>query len=70
MSLFSTMRISGSALTAQRLRMDIIAGNIANADTTRINGQLIPYQRQQVARFALEPLELGGRDLFATRCWA
>jgi flagellar basal-body rod protein FlgC len=42
------MRISGSALTAQRLRMDVIAGNIANADTTRINGQRQPYQRQQV----------------------
>jgi len=43
MGLFSSMRISGSALTAQRLRMDVIAGNIANADTTRLNGQ-----RQQV----------------------
>ena len=42
------MRISGSALTAQRLRMDVIAGNIANADTTRVNGQRQPYQRQQV----------------------
>jgi flagellar basal-body rod protein FlgC len=37
------MRISGSALTAQRLRMDIIAGNIANADTTRVNGQRQPF---------------------------
>src|SRR5262249_4737255 len=36
------------ALTAQRLRMDVISGNIANADTTRINGQRQPYQRQQV----------------------
>jgi flagellar basal-body rod protein FlgC len=48
MGLFSSMRISGSALTAQRLRMDVIAGNIANADTTRVNGQRQPYQRQQV----------------------
>jgi flagellar basal-body rod protein FlgC len=48
MSLFSSMRISGSALTAQRLRMDVIAGNIANADTTRVNGQRQPYQRQEV----------------------
>ncbi len=48
MSLLSSMRISGSALTAQRLRMDVIAGNIANADTTRVNGQRQPYQRQQV----------------------
>jgi flagellar basal-body rod protein FlgC len=48
MGLFSSMRISGSALTAQRLRMDVIAGNIANADSTRVNGQRQPYQRQQV----------------------
>jgi flagellar basal-body rod protein FlgC len=48
MGLFSSMRISGSALTAQRLRMDVISGNIANADTTRVNGQRQPYQRQQV----------------------
>jgi flagellar basal-body rod protein FlgC len=51
--LFSSMRISGSALTAQRLRMDVIAGNIANADTTRVNGERQPYQRQQVV---FEPL--------------
>jgi flagellar basal-body rod protein FlgC len=42
------MRISGSALTAQRLRMDVIAGNIANAETTRTNGQRQPFERQQV----------------------
>ena len=56
MGLFSSMRISGSALTAQRLRMDVIAGNIANADTTRVNGQRQPYQRQQVV---FEPLMNG-----------
>ena len=55
MGLFSSMRISGSALTAQRLRMDIIAGNIANADTTRLNGQRQPYQRQQVVFQPLQP---------------
>jgi flagellar basal-body rod protein FlgC len=54
MGLFSSMRISGSALTAQRLRMDVIAGNIANADTTRVNGQRQPYQRQMVV---FEPLQ-------------
>jgi flagellar basal-body rod protein FlgC len=55
MGLFSSMRISGSALTAQRLRMDVIAGNIANADTTRVNGQRQPYQRQQVVFSPLAP---------------
>src|SRR6266511_5678572 len=53
------MRISGSALTAQRLRMDVIAGNIANADTTRVNGQRQPYQRQQVV---FEPLATKGSE--------
>ena len=56
MGLFSTMHISGSALTAQRLRMDVIAGNIANAETTRINGQRQPFQRQHVV---FEPLGQG-----------
>src|SRR5450755_2785195 len=56
MGLFSTMNISGSALTAQRLRMDVIAGNIANADTTRVNGQRQPFQRQQVV---FQPLNQG-----------
>lgn len=55
MGLFGSMRISGSALTAQRLRMDVIAGNIANADTTRVNGQRQPFQRQQVVFQPLAP---------------
>ncbi|MEW6723367.1 MAG: flagellar basal body rod protein FlgC [Bacillota bacterium] len=44
MRLFATLGISGSALTAQRLRMDIIANNLANVDTTRTaSGE--PYRR-------------------------
>jgi len=50
------MHVSGSALTAQRLRMDVIAGNIANAETTRINGQRQPFQRQQVV---FQPINQG-----------
>lgn len=41
--------VSASALTAQRLRMDIISSNIANADTTRaqvVNGEVQPYRRK------------------------
>ena len=39
------MDISASALTAQRFRMDVIAENIANANTTRMaDGQ--PYRRR------------------------
>ncbi|HUX50562.1 MAG TPA: flagellar basal body rod protein FlgC [Spirochaetia bacterium] len=35
MGLFSTIDIAASGLTAQRLREDVIANNIANATTTR-----------------------------------
>ncbi len=45
MSAFSSMRISASGLSAERLRMDTIASNIANVSTTRgENGQ--PYRRK------------------------
>ncbi|MDI3257221.1 MAG: flagellar basal body rod protein FlgC [Kyrpidia sp.] len=44
-----TFAISGSGLAAQRLRMDVIAGNIANADTTRRpDGTPGPYRRRMV----------------------
>ena len=45
MSVFHTLRISGSALTAERLRMDTIANNLANANSTRTEAGG-PYQRQ------------------------
>ena len=35
MSLFSSFDVSASGLTAQQYRMDVIAENIANANTTR-----------------------------------
>jgi flagellar basal-body rod protein FlgC len=47
MSLFGGMEISASALTAQRLRMNVTAENLANAETTKgANGQ--PYRRKEV----------------------
>lgn len=45
MSLFDTFKTSASALTAQRLRMDIISNNIANVNTTR-TAKGGPYKRQ------------------------
>ncbi|MFP4697241.1 MAG: flagellar basal body rod protein FlgC [Eubacteriales bacterium] len=45
MSIFNSLNVNASGLTAQRLRMDIISQNIANINTTRTeNGQ--PYQRK------------------------
>jgi flagellar basal-body rod protein FlgC len=50
MGLISTLRVSASGLSAERLRMDLIADNLANANTTRTpDGQ--PYRRK-VAIFA------------------
>ncbi|PKL74685.1 MAG: flagellar basal body rod protein FlgC [Candidatus Melainabacteria bacterium HGW-Melainabacteria-1] len=42
-----SMRISGSALSAQRLRMNTISNNLANAQTTRTD-RGTPFRRQQV----------------------
>ncbi|SES67224.1 flagellar basal-body rod protein FlgC [Natronincola peptidivorans] len=47
MSIFNAINISATGLTAERLRMDVISKNIANANTTRtVNGG--PYRRQVV----------------------
>jgi flagellar basal-body rod protein FlgC len=59
MALFHGFNISASALTAQRLRMDVIASNVANADTTRgkyVNGEWVPYRRKMVV---IEPKGAG-----------
>jgi flagellar basal-body rod protein FlgC len=47
MGLINSLRISASSLAAQRLRMDLIANNVTNMNTT--NGpDEAPYQRQTV----------------------
>jgi flagellar basal-body rod protein FlgC len=47
MSFFSSLDVSASGLTAQRLRMDIISENIANVETTR-TADGSPYKRKTV----------------------
>jgi flagellar basal-body rod protein FlgC len=44
MSVFDTIRIAASGLTAQRFRMDVAAANIANARSTRSAGSDGVYQ--------------------------
>jgi flagellar basal-body rod protein FlgC len=47
--MFRTLDISASGLLAQRLRMDTIAGNIAQAETTQNEaGEHTPFQRRLV----------------------
>lgn len=50
------LETSASGLTAERLRMDVVANNIANANTTR-TAEGGPYRRQMVI--------LGARPSFA-----
>ncbi|MEI6107990.1 MAG: flagellar basal body rod protein FlgC [Opitutae bacterium] len=48
MNLISGIELSASALSAQKTRLDIVAQNIANAQTTR-TAKGGPYQRQVVS---------------------
>ncbi|MFD5019628.1 flagellar basal body rod protein FlgC [Paenibacillus sp. NPDC058367] len=57
MNFGSSFGISASALTAQRLRMDVISSNVANAETTRasvVDGKAVPYRRKLVVMEATE----------------
>lgn len=57
MSIFHSMNTTASALSAQRLRMDVVSSNMANVDSTRsnyVNGEWQPYRRKSVV---LQPKE-------------
>ena len=69
MGLFSTFHISGSGLTAEKLRLDIIAGNLANQHTTRTAGGG-PYRRRTVVfaeELVGEKAGPGGGQIFPGR---
>ncbi len=59
MNLFGVMDISSSALKAERVRAEVVAANMANAETTR-TADGGPYRRQQVV------FEQAGGDGFAS----
>ena len=59
MAFFSSMNIVASGLTAQQLRLDVVAENITNATTTRTEGGTGAYRRKMVV-FQAE----SGRDDF------
>lgn len=61
MGILNTLRISASALTAQRLRMDTISSNMANAETTR-TPEGGPYRRQRVSFAPILAQQLGRAD--------
>jgi flagellar basal-body rod protein FlgC len=56
MGMFDALNVSATGLTAERLRMDVTAENLANAQTTRgADGQ--PYRRKEVV---LAEIQSGG----------
>ena len=60
------MDISGSALSAERRRMALIANNIANVNTTRgANGE--PYKRKYAVFKTLLDNEIGAQDLLSEK---
>ncbi|MCP4297360.1 MAG: flagellar basal body rod protein FlgC [Proteobacteria bacterium] len=64
MSLLDTLEISSSGLAAQRMRMKVISGNIANVNTTRTPGGGA-YRRKDVIFGAL-PAEKNFQDELLT----
>ena len=57
MDFLTALQISSSALSAQRLRMDVISSNLANISTTR-SPEGGPYRRREVV-FASQPVDNG-----------
>lgn len=54
MDFLTALKISSSALSAQRLRMDVISSNLANINTTRTS-EGGPYRRRDVV-FSSQPI--------------
>lgn len=61
MGSFSSFDISASGISAQRTRMDVIANNIANADSTR-TAEGGPYRRQRVTFRSVYEQAMGNRS--------
>jgi flagellar basal-body rod protein FlgC len=60
MNLFGLMETSGSAMQAERIRAEVVAANMANAETTRTESGG-PYHRQMVV-FATNQSKHGFAD--------
>jgi flagellar basal-body rod protein FlgC len=66
MNLFGVMEVSGSALAAERLRAEVVAANMANAETTR-TPEGGPYRRQHVVFQSQAPDQLNFADHFQSQ---
>lgn len=65
MNLFGVMTLSGTALIAERERAEVVASNLANAETTR-TPQGGPYVREHVVFAARRPFGMALGQQMAT----
>jgi flagellar basal-body rod protein FlgC len=69
MNLFGLLDLSGSALTAERERAEVVAANMANAETTRTpqggpyRRELVVFRAQRMPQFPLLLASLNGGAL-------
>jgi flagellar basal-body rod protein FlgC len=66
MNLISGIDVTAGALTAQKIRLDVVAQNIANAQTTRTAAGG-PYQRQVVSFESELVRRVGGASMQSVR---
>ena len=52
-NIYRSMDIAASGMTAQRMRMDAISSNIANAQVTNVDGNGNPYLRKHISMSTL-----------------
>ncbi len=64
--LFNSIRISGTGLRGQRVKMDVVAQNLANAETTR-TADGTPYRRQRAVFQELLKQKLGRLQALRTQ---
>jgi flagellar basal-body rod protein FlgC len=64
MNLFGALSVSASGMSAQRLRMELLAENLANSETTR-TPEGGPYRRKD-AVFSSGPVEAQFEDVLNT----
>lgn len=64
-SIFRSMRISATALTSERLRIDVISNNIANSQTAAAKSgaykrKRVVFQAQEEGRSPLQRIQRSG----------
>lgn len=73
MNLFGMLEVSGSAMTAERQRAEVVTSNMANAETTRTpaggpyHRQLVVFRSRRMPQFPLMLAGFGARPAQGVR---